>query len=126
MPPSPPLITLAAHDPATLAWHEELLAVPSLLSALAEENAGSGGTLVILSRPGADLGELQRRFADEPALNDAIDATVIVEPATAPARRLLAARAADVLTLGEPGGVYAELPISPAVERSRAQVGRAS
>ena len=124
-PISPPLIGLAATDPVTLAWHEELMASPALLPAYADEISGSGGTLVILSRRGADLSGLERRFAEETSLNDRIDATVILEPVTTPARRLLAARAADVLTLTDRAGVYAQLPICPAAERIGATAGGA-
>ena len=77
-------------------------------------------TLAILAVDGADLSGLIALVESDPALDDErCDLRVIAEPATWPARRLLAARASATLTAaGAPAG-YAELPAHGAMATAR-------
>jgi glycosyltransferase involved in cell wall biosynthesis len=116
--PEPPLIALETRAHVTLAWHDEVAGTPALLRALAADPAFPTTTLVILTRPGADLSNIQQVFAEDQHLDSSIDATVVVAPTTTPAQELLSHRADDRLTLCESPAPYAHLPLSPAVERA--------
>jgi glycosyltransferase involved in cell wall biosynthesis len=114
-PPAPvsqPLIALQTRPVLVLAWLDDLVRRPDLLHDFARESVRRDDlTLAILAPDGADLSALIALVEADPALSDErCDLRVITEPATWPARRLLAARATATLTAaGAPEG-YAELP----------------
>ena len=118
-PAAPPLLQLATRERLSLAWLAEVVAHPQLLTAFAHDAADrADATLAVLAPAGADLGPLVAMFENDELLrSDACDVTVICEPATTPARRLLAARACGRLTLSGAESPYDTLPPDAAVER---------
>ena len=114
-PPEPlgqPLITLETRPVLVLSWLRDLVSCPELLREFAAESLTRDDlTLAILAPDGADLSGLIALVESDPALSDErCDLRVISEPATWPARRLLAARAGATLTAAGAPGDYAELP----------------
>ncbi len=114
-PPAPlgqPLISLQTRPMLVLAWLHDLVSRPALLRDFAAESlARDDLTLAILAPDGADLSGLIALVESDPTLSDErCDLRVISEPATWPARRLLAARAGATLTAAGAPGDYAELP----------------
>jgi glycosyltransferase involved in cell wall biosynthesis len=123
-PPAPiaqPLISFETRPVLVLAWLDDLVSRPELLHDFARESLTRNDlTLAILAAEGADLSGLIALVESDPTLNDErCDLRVIAEPATWPARRLLAARASATLTAaGAPAG-YAELPAHGAMATTR-------
>jgi hypothetical protein len=115
--PSPPLVLLDARQHLTLGWLDELLAHPELVRAYAQATAASGdGSLVILTPPEADLSPLVALVESDPVLSDPrCDLQACTEPASTPGRRLLAGRAATVLSAGSVPEWVAGLPAHPVV-----------
>ncbi len=113
-----PLIALESSGPLVVAWLDEVLKRPKLLTAFAEEHSGTGTTLAILAPPLSNLDPLVKLFDADPQLaSDECDVMVVPEPQTTPARRLLAARASRQLSMGPPDSEYAGLGPDPALER---------
>lgn len=110
--PSQPLILLETRRELTIGFLEELMARPDLLRAYAQATSATGdGTLVILTPPGADLAPLVALVESDPALSDPrCDLQALTEPGSTPGRRLLAGRAAAVLSAGSVPEAYAGLP----------------
>jgi glycosyltransferase involved in cell wall biosynthesis len=117
-----PLITLETRPVLVLSWLDDLVSRPELLHDFARESAiREDLTLAILAPDGADLSRLIVLVESDPALNDQrCDLRVIGEPATWPARRLLAARASATLTASGAPEAYAELPAHGAVQAALA------
>lgn len=118
-PPSPPLAAVALGEDPTVAWIEELLAVPELIGAFAAEvSAGRPSTLLVLTPPSGDVGALAGLVENDPRISgDACDIAVLARPRTTPAAMLLAARASACLTLAEPPAPFDRLPRHPAAGR---------
>ena len=127
--PSQPLILLEARSELTLGWLDELMERPDLLRAYAQATSATGdGTLVILTPPDADLAPLVALVESDPVLSDPrCDLQALTEPGSTPGRRLLAGRAAAVLSSG--GAVpeaYAGLPAHSCVGEAAAPVAPAA
>jgi hypothetical protein len=110
--PSQPLILLDTRRELTLGFLDELVQRPDLLRAYAQATSATGdGTLVILAPPGADLAPLVALVESDPVLSDPrCDLQALTEPGSTPGRRLLAGRAAAVLSAGAAPDAYPELP----------------
>jgi hypothetical protein len=118
-PPAPPLIALESRPRLAIAWLEEVVGRPALLSAFAEERDEGDATLAILAPRGADLSQLIAVVGSEGLTHDErCDLTVIEEPATTPARALLCARASSRLTAAVSPEPYRSLRVHGAVERA--------
>jgi glycosyltransferase involved in cell wall biosynthesis len=119
-PPAPPLISLQARSRLTIAWLDELLSTPGLLRGFGEEAlADDDCTLAVLAPRGADLQPLIRLAESDPVVGDErCDITVITEPLTTPARRLLVDRASSRLTLADSAEPYGVLPLDASAERA--------
>jgi glycosyltransferase involved in cell wall biosynthesis len=112
---APPLIALDARPRLTLSWLGELLECPALLAGFAR-HGDPDATLLVLAPSGADLAPLVRLVEGDPRLTDeACDIQVMTEPATTPARALLAARARDRLSTAPARAGLDRLPAHPAV-----------
>ncbi|MGO9961538.1 MAG: glycosyltransferase [Solirubrobacteraceae bacterium] len=116
--PAPPLIALEARDRLTIGWLEELVSCPWMLSAFAARAGQMGDeTLAVLAPPGADLSALIAiAEADEQIMDERCDITVVSEPATTPAKALLAARACARLTRETSPEPYDLLAVHRAVD----------
>jgi hypothetical protein len=114
--PAPPVSVLPARRAVTLAWAGALAAEPDALRAYAARTGdGDDATLLVLTRGDADLHALVDLVG---ALGldraGAADLLAQPEPATLPARRLLAARAGAVL-----GPAPADWPALPGAHDRR-------
>jgi glycosyltransferase involved in cell wall biosynthesis len=120
--PAPPLVLLDTREQLTLGWLHELTECPELLRAYAQATAASGdGTLVILSRPEADLAPLVALVESDPILSDPrCDLQAFTEPASTPGQRLLAGWATAVLSAGGVPEEFAQLPAHRAVAQAAA------
>jgi hypothetical protein len=117
--PAPPVSALEARSQLTIGWLDELLEHPWLLGAFAQQaQCASDATLAILAAPGADLtGLIALAGSDDRISDDRCDITVLTEPATTPARALLAARACARLTTRSSPDPYGSLPLQIDVGR---------
>jgi glycosyltransferase involved in cell wall biosynthesis len=117
---SPALLQLATRARLSLAWLDEVVANPQLLASFADDAVKHrDATLAVLAPASADLGPLVTLFEHNELLrNEDCDVTVISEPVTTPARRLLAARASARLTLSATESPYDALPLDAAIERA--------
>lgn len=115
--PAPPLILLDTKPQTTIAWLDELLAEPELLRSFAlGALAADGETLVILHPREADLTELVSLAQSDPVYaDDRCDLQAVIEPASTPARGLLAARACAVLSRSARREPFDVLPVHSAV-----------
>jgi glycosyltransferase involved in cell wall biosynthesis len=122
--PPPPLATLTTRPRLTVAWLEEVLATPALLHEFGAR-AGEDETLAVLAPPGADLAGLIALVETDPRLSgEGCDITVLAEPATTPARALLASRARARLSAATSPAPYDGVAVHEAVERARLPVTR--
>jgi hypothetical protein len=100
--PGPPLLELSRFPEPVLAWLEDLVAHPELLSQYAAHAQASGAALIILAPPNPELEPLQQFVEGHPFLSsDACTLLVIPEPRSLPARRWLANHAAALLSSGQ-------------------------
>lgn len=122
-PPSPPLIGLETRTRLTIGWLHELVSHPQLLVGFATEaRHDCDATLAVLAPRGADLNALiALAESDERIRDEDCDITVLTEPATTPARALLAARACSRLTADPSPDPYSSLPVHGAVGGQRAR-----
>ncbi|MGO9900189.1 MAG: hypothetical protein ACLP0J_10970, partial [Solirubrobacteraceae bacterium] len=104
----------------TIGWLEELVSCPWMLSAFAARAGQMGDeTLAVLAPPGADLAALVAiAEADEQIMDERCDITVVSEPATTPAKALLAARACARLTRETSPEPYDSLAVHGAADTS--------
>lgn len=121
-PSSPPLIGLESRTKLTIGWLGDLLSNPELLLGFAvQARRDCDATLAVLAPRGADLNPLiALAQSDERIRDEDCDITVLTEPATTPARALLAARACARLTAGPSPEPYSSLPVHGAVDGYRA------
>ncbi len=119
LPPAPVLIDLLAAGPLTLAWHDELMRGPELLSAFAHATASDPETsLAILVEPTTDIARLVEATETNEAIAE-LTIDVVSAPRTPAAMALLASIADFCLTLRPLPAPYADLPRHPATERLR-------
>jgi hypothetical protein len=120
VPIPPPLITLEARPSVTLAWLDEVVAQPGLLSAFVEmSGTDEESTLVVLAAVESDMEPLISLVAaDERLTDERCDIQVVVEPTTTPGRRWLAARSCARLTGRESAEPFGRLPVHDATEHA--------
>jgi glycosyltransferase involved in cell wall biosynthesis len=116
-PVADPLISFEARDVVLLAWLDEVVTNPSLLTTFAQEYSGTETSLAVMTPADADLAKLAALFDASPLLaSPGCDVVVLAEPLTTPARNLLISRASGLVTLTRPEDQYAALELDASVE----------
>jgi hypothetical protein len=126
LPASPPLVSLETRSRLTICWLAEVLTTPSLLRGFAQDALDDEDcTLAVLAPYGASLDPLIGLVESDQTI-ERCDVTVLTEPASTPARALLAARSSSQLTLESSEESYAGLPLHEAAERLFSSSSRAA